>query len=362
MPWNDNANPGHSPGPWGAPPSEERSEEPPRRRPPAPPPPAGPDLSEYLRRLRDAWDRRLRGRRLERFRGQAAMAGVALFVIAWLISGTYVVEPTERAVVTRFGAFVRTEEPGLRWRLPYPIERAQRVEVGAPEKTVVGGGSDGGVTLTRDQGLVDVAFSVEWRVVDPAAALFGVRDPDEVIKAAADSAVRAAVGRRSLDAVLNGDKTEIEAEALTQAQQTLVRLHAGIQITAVRIESAAPPEAVGEAWRDVARAGQDAQTARDQANDAAAKKQTEAVGESWKISSDAAAYEERVVHEANGEKSRFEQVLAAYRRAPAVTRERIYLETMQDVVARAHTVVVDAKGGQVTIGPPAAAKPQAGAP
>ncbi|MGA2954016.1 MAG: FtsH protease activity modulator HflK [Caulobacteraceae bacterium] len=368
MPWNDNANPGHSPGPWGSPPSEERSEESPRRRPPAPPPPAGPDLAEYLRRLRDAWDRRVGGRRLGRFRGQVAGVAVGLLTITWLASGAYVVGPSERAVVTRLGALARTEGPGLHWRLPYPFERAQLIEVNAPQKTVVGDGPDGGLTLTRDLNLANVAYSVEWRVTNPVAALFQARDPDEAVKAAADSAVRAAVGRRSLDEMLSGDKAPIEAEALAQAQQTVSRLHAGIVVTALRIESVAPPEAAGDAWRDVARASQEAQVSSDQANDAAVKKETEAVGEAWKVSSDADAYEARVVHEAKGEALRFDQVLAAYRRAPAVTRERLYLETMQKVMSRAHVVVVDAKGTEVVVSPaaaspaPPATKPAAGAP
>jgi modulator of FtsH protease HflK len=367
MPWNDNANPGHNPGPWGAPPRDERSEadEASRRRPPSPPPPAGPDLAEYLRRLRAAWDRRVRGRHLERFRSQAIAAGVALFIIAWLASGIHVVGATDRAVVTRFGAYDRTDGPGVRWRLPYPIERAQEVEVGAPQRTVIGGAPDDSLVLTRDQDLANVSFAVEWRVTDPRAALFGVRDTDEAVKAAADVAVRAAVGRRSLGALLTGDKTPIEAEALAQTRQSLSRLHAGIEVTGVTINSAEPAEAAGEAWRDVAKAGADAQAASDQAAIYAAKKASDASGQAAKIASDAVADQERVVHEANGEASRFDQVLAAYRRAPAVTRERLYLETMEKVLTRANTVVVDAKGAQVVLSPPAtpaAAKPPGGAP
>jgi membrane protease subunit HflK len=304
----------------------------------------------------------VRGRRLQRFRGQVAAAGIGLVVIAWLASGVHVVGPTERAVVTRFGALADVEGPGLHWRLPYPIERAQRVEVGATQKILLGDGPDGGLTLTRDQDLADVAFSVEWRMTDPVAALFKVSDPAQAVRTAADSAVSAAVGRRSLGEVLTGDKAAIEAEALAGAQQSLSRLHAGIRITALRIEHVQPPEAVADAWRDVAKAGQDAQAARDQANDDAAKQATAAVGEAWKVSSDATAYEARVVHEANGEASRFDQVLAAYRHAPAVTRERLYLETMQKVISRAHVVVVDAKGAQVVVSPPPAAKPPGGAP
>jgi membrane protease subunit HflK len=288
--------------------------------------------------------------------------GVAVVAIVWLASAAYVVGPTQRAVVTRLGAYARTEGPGLHWRLPYPFEQAQRVEVGAPQKTLVGDGPDGGLTLTRDQALANVAFSVEWRITDPVAALFKVRDPDQAVRAAADSAVRAAVGRRNLDEVLSGDKAEVEAEALAQTQQSLARLHAGVLITGLRIETVAPPEAVGDAWRDVARAGQEVQTASDQASQDAAKKAAEAAGEAAKATSDAAAYQQRVVHEANGEASRFDEVLAAYRHAPAVTRERLYLETMQKVLSRAHTVVIDAKGAQMVLGPPAAAPPAAPKP
>ena len=168
--------------------------------------------------------------------------------------------------------------------------------------------------------------------------------------------------------MLTGDKAPIEAEALAQARQTLSRLHAGIVITAVQIESVAPPEAAGDAWRDVGRAGQEAQAASDQASDEAAKKAAAAASEAASVTSDAAADQERIVHEANGEASRFDQVLAAYRHAPAVTRERLYLETMQKVMSRAHVVVVDAKGAQVVVSPtaaspaPPATKPAAGAP
>jgi membrane protease subunit HflK len=382
MPWNDNANPG----PWGSPPgsNDDRPDDPPRaeqrRRPPPPsPPPSGPDFGEYLRRLRVEWDRLRRGRRLRRLNGSVLALGVVGAVAAiWALTGFYIVQPYQEAIVTRFGAYDRTELSGLHYRLPTPIEQAEVVDVTNEQKTIVGGAPgaeapDESLMLTGDENIVDLSFAVQWHISDPAAYLFQVRDPDDAVKAVAESAMREVVGRNDLTSILTNGRGQVQSQMQSLMQRILDRYHTGVTVDAVQIQNANPPAEVVPAYQDIARAGQDAQSAINDANTYANKNVNEAVGTAAKITQAAAGYQEQVVHEANGEASRFNQIYAQYRRAPAVTRERLYIQTMQDVLTHAHTVVIDAKGAtapiilppqafQPTAPPPATAAPPPPAP
>jgi len=363
MPWNDNANPG----PWGSPPgsNDDRPDESPRldpgRRPPSPPPPpSGPDFREYLRRLRADWDRLTRGARLRRYRSSALPLAIGAFFALWALTGLYIVQPYQEAIVTRFGAYDRTEGPGLRYHLPMPIEQAERVDVTNEQKTLIGGSPgtpspDESLMLTGDENIVDLSFAVQWHISDPAAYLFQVREPDDAVTAVAESAMREVVGHNDLTSILTNGRGQVQAQAVVLMQQILNRYHAGVTIDAVQIQNANPPSEVVPAYQDIARAGQDAQSAINEANTYANKNVTEAAGDAAKITQAAAGYQEQVVHEANGEASRFNQIYAQYRRAPAVTRERLYIQTMQDVLAHAHTVIIDAKGATAPIILPAQA-------
>lgn len=359
MPWNDNANPG----PWGTPPSS-NDDEPrltPGRRAPSPPPPPKLSFVEYARRARKQWSRLTRGRRAERMAARMGALGATGILTLWIISGFYVVDSTDRAVVSRLGSYVRTEAPGLRYHLPSPIENADLVNVTQEQSILIGGGgSDSpteGLMPTGDGNLVDLYYSIQYHVADPVAWLYRARDPEVAIRTAAESAMREVVGRSDLASLLS-DPRSIQPQVLALAQSQIGRLQAGALVDQVRIQKAAPPAQAAAAAQDVVTAGQDAKTAVGAATAYAAKTQDQASAAAAKIAQAATAYQEQVVHEANGEASRFNQVYAQYRQAPAVTRERIYLQTMEDVLAHAHTVILGAKGTS----PQIVLSPQTGAP
>jgi membrane protease subunit HflK len=357
-PWNDNANPG----PWGSPPGGEgdrpEDERPPRREEPRrrlpPPPPTGPDLGDLIRRLRAEWSRLLRGRRGQGLGGSALGAGVGIVVMIWLLTGFYIVQPYQEAIVTRFGAFARRELPGLRYHLPAPIERAERVDVTKQQKTIIGGSPgaeapDESLMLTGDENIVDLSFAVQWHISDAAAYLFQVRDPDDAVKAVAESAMREVVGRSDLTSILTNGRGEVQGQTLDLMQRILDRYRAGVTIDAVQIQNANPPAEVVPAYQDIARAGQDAQSSINQANTYRNRVVNEAQGDSAKIIQAAEGYREQVVREAQGEAARFNQVYAQYRLAPAVTRQRLYIQTMQTVLSHTRKVIIDAKGATAPI-------------
>ncbi len=354
MPWNDHANPG----PWGSPPSGEdggrpddadapRREEPRRR----PPPPGPPDLSELRRRAAEAFNRLFRGPAGHGVRPPVIAAVAAAAFLAWILTGVYTVQAYQEAVVTRFGGYARSMGPGLHYHLPIPIERAELVSVTNQNKTVVGGADtpDESLMLTGDENIVDLSFAVQWHVADAAAYLFRVRDPKDAVKAVAESAMREVVGRSALKSILTNGRGQVQSQTLTLMQRILDNYHAGVTIDAVQIQNANPPSEVVPAYQDIAKAGQDAQSAINDANTYRNRVVNEAKGDAAKIVQAAQGYREQVVREAQGQASRFDQVYVQYRRAPAVTRERLYIQTMQQVLSHTHKVIVDAKGATAPI-------------
>lgn len=356
MPWNDNANPG----PWGSPPSGDDGDrqETPRRPqgggPRGPRRPDGPDLSSLIDRIL----RRVRGA----FGGPggegvrpgaiAAVAGAAFAL--WALSGLYIVQPNEQAVVTTFGAYSRSEGPGLRYHLPGPIERVEKVAVTSLNRIDVGGsaGSDipeESLMLTGDENIVDVDFSVTWRVADASRFVFTVKDPEASVKAVAESAMREVVGKTPLEAVLTRGRGQVQIQAAELMQRTLDSWGAGVNVVEVQIRTANPPQEVVAAFREVANAGQDAESAINEANTYRNRVINEAKGDAARITQSAEGYREQAVREAAGGAARFNQILTEYRRAPAVTRERLYIETMQRVLARSNKVVIDGKGASAPI-------------
>jgi membrane protease subunit HflK len=353
MPWNDNANPG----PWGAPPTGEE----PRRKPdPAPPqrrdpprrpnpPPGGPDIAELLRRLRREAERLLASVGVRGVRGPAIWAIVALVALGWLLTGVFVVEPNQEAVITRFGVYSRSVEPGLHYHLPAPVEAAQLVSVTNQNKTVIGGSQgaeepDESLMLTGDENIVDLSFTVQWHVSDAANYLFKIRDPDSAVKAVGESAMREVVGHNRLTAIITNGRGVVQSETIDLMQKILDRYQAGITIDAVQIQNANPPQDVVPAYQDIARAGQDAQSYINDANKYRNRVINEAKGDAAKITQAAEGYRAQVVKEAQGQGARFDELYKQYRLAPALTRERLYIETMQRVLTHSHKVIVDAKG------------------
>src|ERR1700677_1693223 len=273
MPWNDNANPG----PWGAPPSgddgrRKSAPPPPGREPPRrPSPPGGPDVEALLRRLADQANQFFRnsgGRGLSR---PAITAIAAIAFLAWILTGLYIVQANEEAVITRFGGYSRSVGPGLHFHLPVPIEKAELVPVTNQNKTVIGGSAgapspDESLMLTGDENIVDLSFTVQWHVSDAANYLFKVRDPDDAVKAVAESAMCEVVGRSALKSILTNGRGEVQAQTAILMQKILDHYQAGITVDAVQIQNANPPQEVVPAYQDIARAGQDAQSAINDAN------------------------------------------------------------------------------------------------
>lgn len=344
MPWNDNA----GPGPWGSPPPNDgkkdgdrpRSEEP---RPNAPKGPGGPpppvDLNAILERVTD----RLRQAFEGPGRPRAIAVSAAVVVGLWALSGCYVVQPKDQAVITTFGAYSRTAGPGLRYHLPSPIENAEIVPFTSTQSMDIGGSvaqpvPDERLMLTGDENIVDLSFTVQWRVSDAAKYSFNVIEPDTVIKDVAESAMREVVGKTALTPILTNGRGQVQDQTRRLMQQILDRYAIGVTIQSVNIQTATTPGPVLEAYRDVQRAAQNAESAANNAR-----------GEAAQIKQAALGYREQVVREAGGDAARFNQVYEQYKLAPAVTRERLYIETMQRVLEKSNKVIVDSKGANAPI-------------
>ena len=361
MPWNDNANPG----PWGSPPPGEGEKG--LRGPGGPRRPDGPQvppqLNEILRRLRDMFGGPGGGLRPGAF---VVVAAVAFGF--WAFSGLYQVGPNEQALVTTFGSFSRKEGPGLRYHLPSPIENVEKVAITTLNKTDVGGSAgadtpEEALMLTGDENIVDVNFSVTWRVSDAPNYVFTMRDPDDAVKAVAESAIREVVGKTDLQSIITNGRGQLQRQTADLMQKTLDRWGAGVTIVEVQVRSANPPPEVVPAAREVLNAGQEAQSKVNEADTYRNRVVNEAKGDASRITQSAEAYREQAVREALGEASRFNQIYGEYRRAPEVTRQRLYIETMQRVLAKSNKVVVDGKGTTAPIIlPPDVFRPKAKAP
>jgi membrane protease subunit HflK len=285
-------------------------------------------------------------------RGIALIAAVLIGI--WFLSGFYRVQTDQQGVVLRFGEWVNTTQPGLNWHLPYPIEtvmtpsveRINQINIGFRQ---VGGAQSGSerdvegesLMLTGDQNIIDIDFSVQWKISDAGRYLFNIRDPEGTVKIAAESAMREVIGRTDIQPALTEARAEIENKTNELLQQILSNYESGILITGLKLQNVQPPEPVVDAFNDVQRALQDRDRLRNEAqayrNDLIPK----ARGEAQKMIQEAEAYRERIINEAEGEAQRFEQVLAAYKQNPAVTKKRMYLETMQNVFARTDKVLMD---------------------
>ena len=347
---------GRRPNPWGSG-GGPRGEGPKRPRPGGGgqrPQLKGPDLDELVRQLRERFHARFGGPGgAPRGGVVAGIAGIAF--AAWALSGFYVVQPDQEAVVTRFGGFARSEGPGLRYHLPNPIEHVEKVSVTSLNRLDVGGaqGSDvpaESLMLTGDENIVDLNFSVQWRGADAARYLFSLSDPDAAVKMTAESAMREVIGKTPLQSILTTGRGQVQAQAAELMQRTLDSWGAGVSVVEVQIRSANPPQEVIGAFREVANAGQDAEAAVNEANTYRNRVINEAKGDAARITQAAQAYREQVVREAQGEADRFAAIDAEYRRAPEVTRQRLYTETMERILRNSNKVFLDTpKGGTAPI-------------
>jgi membrane protease subunit HflK len=350
MPWsNQGGGPwGSGPrGPWGSGPQQQG--------------PNPPDLEEILRRGQDKLRGVLPG-------GNLGGKGFALLILAavalWGFSGFFRVEPDELGVVLRFGKVVREVQPGLNYHLPYPIEtvltpralRVNKIDIGTRTIDDSRRGSSArdvpqeSLMLTGDENIVDVDFSVLWKVKPKGVAdfLFNIQNPEGTVKAIAESAMREVIGRSEIQPILTGARQTIEAAVQDLMQKTLDHYNAGITITQVQMQKVDPPQQVIDAFRDVQAARIDYERAQNEAQTYANRVVPEARGKVAQITQSAEAYRQQTVADANGQTSRFLQIYEQYKKAPDVTRERMYLETMERVLGSTNKVILDAGNGQGT--------------
>jgi membrane protease subunit HflK len=332
-------------GPWGSGPQQQG--------------PTPPDLEEILRRGQDKLKRVLPGGNL----GGKGFALLALAAVAlWGASGFFRVEPDELGVVLRFGKEVREVQPGLNYHLPYPIEtvltpkalRVNKIDIGMRELEIgTRGGSDlrdvpeESLMLTGDENIVDVDFSVFWRIKPTGVGdyLFNIQNPEGTVKAVAESAMREVIGRSEIQPILTGARQVTEAAVQDLMQKTLDQYGAGIFVQQVQLQKVDPPAQVIDAFRDVQAARADLERSVNEAQTYANRVIPEARGNVAKIIQAAEAYRQQTVAEATGQTSRFNQIYNEYKKAPDITRQRMYLETMERVLGNTDKVIVDSKDG-----------------
>jgi membrane protease subunit HflK len=283
--------------------------------------------------------------------GAGLIAGVVALI--WLGSGFFIVQEGQQAVITSFGQYSRTVDAGFQWRAPYPFQAHETVavtqlrsrEVGRNQIIQATGLRDSSM-LTQDENIIDIRFTVQYRLKDARDFLFENRDPEEAVSLAAESAVREVVGRSRIDSVLYEARDAIAAELATLIQAQLDRLRAGILVVSVNLQSVQPPEQVQSAFEDTLKAGQDADRAKKEGLAYASDVIPKAQGTASRLREEAEGYRGRIVAQAEGDAQRFRQVLAEYQKAPTVTRDRLYIETMQQIFANVTKVMVDSRGNQ----------------
>ncbi len=285
--------------------------------------------------------------------GSTGIAAILIvIVIAWALAGIYIVEPAEEGVVLRFGKYHQTTEPGPHWA-PYLIDRVENVNVEQIRRAEIGFRSDAGnqtvknesLMLTRDENIIDIQFAVQYRIKDARNYLFEIRDADTTLRDATESAVREVVGKSGMDFVLTGGRSDVASKVKELTQAILDRYKAGLLVTTVNMQSAQPPQEVQEAFADAVRAREDEERVKNEARAFAADILPKARGEANAVVERAEAYRQRVVSIATGESERFTSILTEYQKAPEVTRQRLYLDTVESVMANTSKVLVDLEGG-----------------
>src|SRR5436190_8786985 len=322
-----------------------------------------PDLDEILRKLQQKISGLLGFRSRPPSSGGSnnmsnavggGMAFVILLILAvWLASGFYIVDEGRRGVVLRLGRYLETTQPGPRWHIPYPIESVEVVNVAQVRTVEVGYRGNPknkqpqeALMLTDDENIVDVQFAIQYTLKSPEEFLFNNRNPEDNVLQAAETSIREIVGKSKMDFVLNQGRSEVAARVKLLMQQILDRYKTGINVTTVNLQNVQAPEQVQASFEAVVRAGQDRERFKNEgqayANDVVPK----ARGVAARLIEEANGYRQSVISTAQGDASRFRQILAEYEKAPQVTRERMYLDTMQQVLSATSKVVIDQKGGQ----------------
>ena len=320
--------------------------------------PMPPDIDEVIKKIQNTINRFFGG-------GKGAtkplLFGLIILVVLWAFSGLYRVLPDEQGVVLRFGKFVNTTQPGLNYHFPYPIESAltpkvtkvNRIDIGFRSERDSGFGTGGGVAdvpeeslmLTGDENIVNIDFSVFWVIKDAGKFLFKIQDPEGTVKAAAETAMREVIARSNIQSILTEGRSIIEIDTQEIIQQILDEYNSGIQITQVQTQKADPPDQVIDAFRDVQAARADMERSKNEAEAYANDVIPRARGEAAQILQAAEAYKKQVVAKAEGEASRFLSIYNEYAKAKVVTQERMFLETMEKVLADINKIIIDKNSG-----------------
>lgn len=265
-------------------------------------------------------------------------------VVIWALSGIYTVDAGKQGVVIQLGAYHETVDPGLHW-VPTFIQKVETVDVENIFDEIIGDQPAEAIMLTKDENIVDIQFSIQYRIKDPKDYLFNVRSPEMTLRHATESAVREVVGKSSWDKVTTEGRSSVAAQISSLLQEILDGYNTGLEITSVNMQHAREPRQVKEAFDDVIKAREDAERMKNEAQAYANDIIPRARGNAARLVQEAEAYKSKVMAEAEGDATRFTQVLKEYNRAPTVTRERLYLETMEDIYANSKKIMVDVKGG-----------------
>lgn len=284
--------------------------------------------------------------------GVGLIVGVVLLI--WLGTGFFIVQEGQQAVITQFGKYKSSVGAGFNWRLPYPIQRHELIFVTQIRSVDVGRdtvikatGLRESAMLTQDENIVEIKFAVQYRLSDARAFLFESKNPTDAVVQAAETAVREVVGKMRMDSALSDERDQIAPRVRALMQKILDRYKVGIEVVGINLQQGGvrPPEQVQAAFDDVLKAGQERERAKNEAQAYANDVVPRAVGSASRLKAEADAYKSRIVAQAQGDAQRFKSVLAEYQKAPQVTRDRMYLETMQQIYSNATKVMVDSRQG-----------------
>lgn len=305
-----------------------------------------PDLDEVVKKLQDKMGGLFGGGKTPSG-GDGAIHGpgptgigviVVIALLVWLASGIYIVEPAERGVILRFGGYQEITEPGPHWHLPFPIETVEKFNVDE-----ISSFRHQALMLTRDENIVDIELTVQSRIQDASDYWFQDQNPDKTMRDATETAVRETIGKSDLDFILTQGRGAIASQIKTRVQKLINNYRTGIEIIGINMQPAKPPEQVKSAFDDAIKAREDKEKKENKAQAYSNEVIPVARGNAARKMADAHAYKERVIAESEGEASRFLAVLAEYEKAPEVTRQRLYLDTIEDVLGKTNKVMIDTK-------------------
>ncbi len=354
MPWNNQGG-GNNQGPWGGGPQKPGGQNP-WGSGQGPQPPRPPEIDKLMSDMKRRYGSFMPGGGKS---GRAIILLIILLIGGWALTGFYRVNAQQQGVVLRFGEWVRTTSPGLHYHLPSPIEtvltpevtRENRLEIGfrdiqgrsAARRDI----ADESQMITGDENIVDIDFVVFWRIADAGAYLFNLADPDETIKVAAEAVMREIIGQTAIQTVLTEGRQNVQISVRQKLQDLLDEYKAGVRVREVQLLAVDPPADVIDAFNDVQRARQDRDRLKNEAEAFRNDVVPRARGEAAKLVAEAEAYAQEVVNRAEGDASRFDQVYEAYKVNPKVTKERIYIETIEGVFSNIEKIIIDDEGGGV---------------